>query len=113
MKSLYLIPVIATLVACATPDDLRERQATYELESAKTSKKVALCIAEKWEVGPFGTTPVTVRERERGYTVFLVCGGGNACLLGDITDTQTGSKTSLHFRALGTDAYAQDAKKCQ
>ena len=113
MKILYLIPVIVSLVACATPDSLRSSAADSIFNSPKPSKKVALCIAEKWEVHPTGTMRVTLRERENGYTAFIVCGGGNACVLADIADTASGSTTEVRTRALGTSGYIREAQECQ
>lgn len=112
-KQLSAIVVSTLLVGCATPESLRNGAADASFDSQKTAKKVAICIAEKWEEHTLGTWAGTFRERENGYVVMQVCGLVNACILADVSETETGSNTKIRSRALGVSAYIQAAQDCQ
>lgn len=105
------------LIGCASPADLRQRKPTIELESNQPAKKVAICIADRWEnSGIFGSSvPSNMRPTPEGYT--LSCRDefiGRTMLLVDVNDTSSGSITKYYKSAvLGAGSFDKAVQDCQ
>lgn len=95
----YAIIIAIVLSACATPNDRRQGVPDINMQSNKTSKEVALCIADKWEntrpLLVFSSPPVNTNIRANGYSVAATMtnqfGSTNTIALVDILDYQQGS----------------------
>ena len=95
MLKLIIVEFVAIfLTGCSSPGDIRSTSPNLDLVSQKSSKTVAICIADKWENGGlFATVPVNMRPTTSGYTMSWLNGMGGVGLLVDVDDLGTGSKT--------------------
>ena len=109
MNKLITLFLVAALSACATPDAMRKEAPMLELTSSRSSKVVAMCIADRWENAAFGADPVNFRPTSDGYTM-------NCCLgmaVADVTDVLNGSKTRFFADWRFKGSYDEMVKECQ
>lgn len=107
---------LAFLFGCATPRDMRNEEPTASYTSAKPSKNVAICIADKWENGgAFGTAvQVAMRPTVTGYTAAWVTGIDGVGLFVDIDDVPPGSRTRLFKHGIiGIGSFQDSVSSCQ
>ena len=98
------------LVGCATPNDLRQKAPDLQLNSAKSAKDVAMCIADKWENADYAI-PVSMRETSTGYTL-LTYHQGNTPYMCDIKNVGSGSQTSFYYTLIASRP-GEAVKDCQ
>lgn len=114
MKTI-IVALTLVLAACATPNDLRKTTPDLKVESDRDAKSIAMCIANGWEntraIG--GASPVTLRETPKGYMVYILCAGSNACLLADVKSLSAQrSMVIVYSQALLTTRFIDLAKEC-
>lgn len=101
-------------LGCATPVELRKQNPDITLDSTKTAKVVAICIAGKWENGNIGgALPVNMRLTENGYTMYVASAGNTLMVVDVIALENEQSKTIIYTRALGVERFLNYAKECQ
>lgn len=104
-------------MACSSPGTIRKEKPDYELTSGKSSKEIAVCIADLWEnSGWFGSglQPVLMRPTDKGHTVSKNNHTGGIAFLVDIDDTSTGSTTKLYKGGvIGYGKYLEAVRSCQ
>lgn len=116
ISALVLCAGMACLISCAGPNEMRKSGPSLELRSSHPSKKVAVCIAGRWEnLGIFGTTiPITMRPTEAGFTVSSYNETwGKTDLLADVIDVKDGSETRLFKSISMTERFEKAARECQ
>jgi hypothetical protein len=106
------------LFGCATPAEVRTRQASLELTSHRPAKEVAACIIDRLEkMGSLGSTvPVNMRPNANGYTLSWqnrTWGPWwDTLLLADVVDVSDGSSTR-YFRNTGKESFDKAVQECQ
>jgi|JI10StandDraft_1071094.scaffolds.fasta_scaffold1232568_2 hypothetical protein len=98
--------IVLVLGCAATPPERRLGVADLEVNSVRSAKDMAMCIAETWEGGQFGGT--CMRPNANGYTVLVTLVSN---VFADVKETPSGSFTRM-FGAYGTDGFLNDVKKC-
>ncbi len=95
--ALAMVFSIAVL-GCATPSELRTRAPSLELKSNFDAKRVAACIADKWEnaLPLLGTQPVNLKITSTGYSV--AHGVEETIHLVDISDSPTGGSNTTYYK---------------
>lgn len=124
MKKIIACSMLALLTGCTiNPADLRKQKPNLELTSSKTSKQVAICIADKWEnttaVGALSSPPVNMRITSEGYSIIVYnppngFGGAAPISIADISDTPSGA-SSIYYRPsiIGFGRFEDAVKQCQ
>ena len=106
----------ALLVGCtSSPLDAKSKGPTFELQSQKSAKLVASCIAEKWE-NLYKVGTLNVRPTANGYAVIQqdqIMGGKDVPFLAEIEDRGTGSSTSYYNNAFSARKIDQAVIDCQ
>lgn len=92
-----LAAALFVLVACATPQEARDKGAAATYSSAKSAKVVSGCVAAAWESVYGLTNPVNVRPTQDGYSL-LISHIGNTMVVLDISDTPEGDSTSKYYK---------------
>lgn len=85
------------LVACATPQEAREKGAVATYSSAQSAKDVSVCVATAWESVYGLTNPVNVRPTQDGFTL-QISNIGNTMVVLDISDAPGGGSTSRYYK---------------
>lgn len=106
----------AVLAGCTTsPMDAKSKGPTFELQSTKSAKTVATCIAEKWE-NLYRVGNLNLRPTQNGYSVIQqdqVMGGKDIPFLADVDDRGTGSTTTYYNNAFSARKMDQAVIDCQ
>ena len=104
------------LAGCTTsPMDAKSKGPTHELQSSKSAKSVAACIAEKWE-NLYRVGSLNIRPTENGFTVIQqdqFMGGKDIPFLADVADRGTGSATTYYNNAISARKMDQAVIDCQ
>lgn len=117
-NTFVLIGLLAIVGGCAAPGDLRKKQATLAVTSAKSSKVIAGCIADRWEAG--GHRSLTSRPTANGYALSaesdLGLFGKDTGLVIDVADTKAGSSTTFYSNialSSGVELVSRIVTECQ
>ena len=107
---------IALFAGCTTSAvDIRAKAPSLQLQSDKSAKVIASCIAEKWEsLYPMGS--LNVRPTATGYSVVQqdqVLGGKDIPFFADIDERGTGSTTKYYNNAISARKIDQSVMDCQ
>lgn len=113
INSLSLIAAAALMAACATtPQDVLVKPATYVVESAKSPRQIATCIADTWDES-INSDPAVLRETRTGYLVSAFCNVGYPCSVAKVDPVNAGSKVATHTQGVYGDDFIAIVKKCQ
>jgi hypothetical protein len=100
-RSVVAILASVLLVACASPESVRQKGAIYRGTSSKPPEKLAGCIGD--ELQTIGITRLTARPTKNGYTVMRedeVAAGSDTVLVVDIDADANGSSSIKFFSNL-------------
>lgn len=116
MKKYAILSSLLILSACSvTPDKLRISEPVFQIESNKSSKQLASCIADGWENIDFliYSPVVSYRPTPSGHRVIQYV-NGTLTHLADIESVQSGSKVKIYTEALdfGEDPAVIVVQKC-
>jgi hypothetical protein len=92
---LLLATLCVLVMACATPQNARDKGPIASYKSKKTAKVVSSCVAAAWESAYGVTNPVNVRPTEDGYTL-QVSANANTMVVLDIVDVSGGSESKYY-----------------
>jgi uncharacterized protein YcsI (UPF0317 family) len=107
--ALILCATAVSVLGCANPAERRAGTADLEVKSVRSAKDMAMCIAEKWEVGPLGGSwAIAMRPIPNGYTVSLAQASN---IFADVKETPDGSFTRM-FGDPFSEGFQNDVKKC-
>lgn len=114
--AIALSSAAALLVGCTTsPMDAKSKGPTLELQSSKSAKIVAVCIADKWE-NIYRVGSLNVRPTTNGYAVIQqdqFMGGKDIPFLADVEDQGTGSATTYYNNAISARKMDRAVIDCQ
>lgn len=117
-RSTVAILASLLLVACASPESLRQKGAMYRGTSSKPPEKLAGCISD--ELQTIGFTRLTARPTKTGYTVMRedqIYAGSDTALVVDIDADANGSSSIKFFSnllfAFGDRKVVDAVKRCE
>lgn len=110
MNKVLIAAILAIgLTSCATSNELRKSPPELQINSAKTPKKIALCISDKWEDLGY---PVNVRETEIGYALAVTI-NNILYFLADVIASGEEATTKFYVGVVSYDRATAAVKDCQ
>lgn len=102
LRSILLLLVPAVISACATPNEIRARAPSMQIEGAAKPEKVYACFVEKYDGIGMGRMITSVPIAGGGISVrYGSPGHPNILYIADISPIASGSRVNFYSNSIG------------